>query len=593
MNTEIYRYLLHTYGRRPGYWTGFVSEVVRSLMIRVWVVIIMARVAGNLAEHHIHAAKTDILYFLAVYAAGSIIGAFGDLVAMTAENAQYEQLSVHFSATLTGKDMSFYRDNQGGYLVSLFRQYLDSTMLLVRFIRGDAIRAIIGLAMPAVILGTLNWKLGLVAGVIVLLQAIYIIWSSAKSNRWRELSHEIYRKVTAEVSDAITNITAFKSSGVEKEAHRRVAELAHKETRTFWQRRKINILLDLPRDILTALGITIAMYVILSNHSSNSTSVGLIVLTVTYMFQIVRTVSDLPNLMTQHDDLITKLHPTLAYLGDSYETIKDPAKPKALHVTRGSIDIDNVRFSYPSQSKNGEQVHVFSELTIHIKGGEQIGIVGLSGAGKSTLASLLMRFDDIDEGSIKIDGVDIRKVRQSELHRQIAYVPQEPLLFHRTIRENIAYFNSNASERDIIRAAKAAHANDFIHELPGGYESMVGERGVKLSGGQKQRVVIARAILKNAPIMLFDEATSALDSESEKIIQQALPQILGKRTAIVIAHRLSTIAGLDRILVMHHGRIIEEGTHNELLKLDGRYAALWKKQIMSEHTAASTPISRN
>jgi ATP-binding cassette subfamily B protein len=307
------------------------------------------------------------------------------------------------------------------------------------------------------------------------------------------------------------------------------------------------------------------------------------VLTITYMMNIFQSIATLPDLLTRHDDLITTLYPTLEYTQDIYETIKDPTKPNHLAIKKAAISINDVTFAYPDE--RGNTLPVFTGLNLHIKGGEQVGVVGLSGAGKSTLASLLMRFDDVTGGRITIDGTDIRAVRQTELRENIAYVPQEPLLFHRTIRENLQYFGKTASEADMVRAAKAAHAHDFINKLPHGYDTLVGERGIKLSGGQKQRVVIARAILKNAPIMLFDEATSALDSESEKIIQQALPKIIGKRTAIVIAHRLSTVAGLDRIIVMHDGAIAEQGTHRQLLDLRGRYYSLWQKQTAPEEVA--------
>jgi ATP-binding cassette subfamily B protein len=578
MNSAVYKHLLLTYGRRPSIWIGLVLELIRSIVLRVLQPLIMAQVAAHLAASDFGGVQRYILYFLICSVLGSLIGAAGDLISLRTENDQYGQLIMEYYRKLTGKDMAFYRDHQSGYLVSLFRQYLDSLLQLIRFIRGDAIRSGVSLVLPALVLLFINLRLGLIAMAVIALQLVYIVWASARVNVFRAQSHEIYRKVTGEVADIITNMTAYKSSGVERQARARMLALAREETRVFWDRRMRAIMYDLPRDILTAGGITLAFLVVATGTTNGSASVGLIVLALMYMFQISRNVSDLPNLMAAHDDLITKAYPTLAYLGDDHETILDPPKPKELKLTKGAIELDDVWFSYPDHAGSSRIVPVFEGLTMSIHGGEQIGIVGLSGAGKSTLASLLLRFDDINRGAIRIDGADIREVRQSDLRRHIAYVPQEPLLFHRSIRENIAYFNTEATQQDIQRAAQAAHAHDFITRLPGGYDSLVGERGVKLSGGQKQRVVIARAILKNAPIMIFDEATSALDTESERIIQRALPEILGPHTAIVIAHRLSTIAGLDRILVMHHGAIVEEGTHAELLEAHGRYYSLWQKQ---------------
>jgi ATP-binding cassette subfamily B protein len=217
-------------------------------------------------------------------------------------------------------------------------------------------------------------------------------------------------------------------------------------------------------------------------------------------------------------------------------------------------------------------------MNLHIKPGEKIALVGHSGGGKSTVTKLLLRFVDIDGGQLLVDGQSVSDVRVADLRGAIAYVPQEPVMFHRSIRENIRYGRLNASDADVISAAKKANAHEFISKLPEGYDTMVGERGVKLSGGQRQRVAIARAIIKDAPILVLDEATSALDSESEKLIQAALRELMEKRTAIVIAHRLSTIQKMDRIIVLDEGDIIEEGTHNSLLEHKGVYAKLWAHQ---------------
>ena len=218
------------------------------------------------------------------------------------------------------------------------------------------------------------------------------------------------------------------------------------------------------------------------------------------------------------------------------------------------------------------------DFNLIIKPGERIGLVGHSGAGKSTITKLLLRFADALEGSIVIDNQDIKNVTQNDLRKVISYVPQEPILFHRSIKENIAYSKPDATKEEIIEVAKKAHAHEFIEKLPQGYDTLVGERGIKLSGGERQRVAIARAMLKDSPILMLDEATSSLDSISEHYIQDAFNELMKGKTTIVIAHRLSTIQKMDRIIVLDKGKIVEQGTHKELLELNGSYAELWNHQ---------------
>lgn len=245
-----------------------------------------------------------------------------------------------------------------------------------------------------------------------------------------------------------------------------------------------------------------------------------------------------------------------------------------LNVSRGVITFDHISFAHDDDPNRV----LFRDFSLQIEPNQKLGLVGTSGAGKTTLTKLLLRFYDPTSGAILIDGQDIRMVTQESLRQQIAYVPQEPLLFHRSIRENIAYGRPEATQDDIILAAKQAHAWEFITQLPEGLETVVGERGVKLSGGQRQRIAIARAILKDAPLLVLDGATSALDSESEALIQQSLETLMQGRTSIVVAHRLSTIAALDRIVVVDKGHIVEEGSHDELLARGGIYARLWSRQ---------------
>lgn len=252
-------------------------------------------------------------------------------------------------------------------------------------------------------------------------------------------------------------------------------------------------------------------------------------------------------------------------LGDSFDA-------KELKIQSGEIIFDNVSFQY------GEK-QLFSNKHVRIRGGEKVGLVGFTGAGKSTFISLILRFFPLHSGKILIDGQDIAEITLESLRRQIALIPQDPLLFHRTLRENISYGKPEAAEKEMLAASKLAHCDEFIRNLPSGYEAKVGERGTKLSGGEKQRIAIARAILINAPVLILDEATSSLDSVTEKYIQESLDQLMQNRTTIVIAHRLSTLSRMDRILVFDQGKIVEEGTHADLLSKEGLYAKMWNMQV--------------
>ena len=315
------------------------------------------------------------------------------------------------------------------------------------------------------------------------------------------------------------------------------------------------------------LGLTVWMW------SNGAASVGDIALALNSFFIIGGYLRDVGTHITNLQKSVSEMEDVITYW-QREDDVPDTPGASVFVPDKGKITLDKVNFSYANQDDR-----IYDNLSLHIEQGEKVALVGASGSGKSTFVKLLLRLYDIDKGEIRIDGQNIAHVTQSSLRRNIALVPQEPILFHRSLAENIAYGRPDAGMDEIIEAAKKAYAHDFIVGLSNGYNTLVGERGIKLSGGERQRVAIARAILADTPILIMDEATSSLDSLSEYYIQRALDNLMEGRTCITIAHRLSTIKDVDRILVFDKGRIIEQGSHNELIERENsHYKKLWDMQ---------------
>jgi len=471
-------------------------------------------------------------------------------------------------------DTNFHANNFGGSLVSQTNKLTGAYVTAADTTVFEMYTLVTALVLSSVIL----WpRAPLFVVAMLILVAFFLVTATFVSRKVRALNAieaEESNKVTGMLADAITNVSAVKGFANGKSEHARFMGSVNK-----WQSAERNVIRaslvqqSYFASVTTVLGVSSLALGVISVVMFKA-EVSIVFLVISYANNIGQRLWEFSQHTLRNYNRALGDAKAMVEILHRQPAVKDVAKPQKLRITKGAIDFASMTFAH-SDSKEDT---LFEKLDLHIAVGKKIGLVGHSGSGKTTLTRLLLRFADIDGGTIAIDGQDIRKISQDDLRRSVAYVPQEPLLFHRSLRENIAYGKPDATDEEVRAAARKAHAADFIEKLPQGYETEVGERGVKLSGGQRQRIAIARAILKDAPILVLDEATSALDSESERLIQSALWELMKGRTAIVIAHRLSTIQRMDEIVVLDDGKILEKGSHDQLLKQKGVYADLWAHQ---------------
>ena len=426
-----------------------------------------------------------------------------------------------------------------------------------------------------IVAGIFYLEFGFIYMAIVLITIVLYIWFTFSVTEWRvKVRKEMNDKDTdanQKAIDSLLNFETVKYFGAEEREALRYDESMRGYEAAALKTSYSLAFLNFGQTLLITGGLITVMILAAMAVQRGELSVGDFVMANAYMIQITMPLGFLGTVYREIRQALVDMGEMFDLLGQPQEVI-DVANAEDLNIKGGQIEFDNVTFGYDPERT------ILSKLSLKIKKGETVAIVGPSGSGKSTIGRLLFRFYDVNSGSLKIDGQDIRDVTQASVHNSIGIVPQDTVLFNDTIGYNIAYGRDGASEDEIIAAAKSAKIHDFIISLTDGYNTTVGERGLKLSGGEKQRVGIARTLLKNPPILVLDEATSALDTETERNIQDSLRGLGSGRSVITIAHRLSTVVDADQIIVLEQGSIVEKGTHDELLNLNGRYAKMWHIQ---------------
>lgn len=538
--------------------------------------LVIAAILGRFANGG-HLNGSEILPYLLAFAGAWLAGEYTWRLAIfflnRAGTLGINHLYKQAMAKLVKRDISFFHDNFAGSLTKSVVGYAQKYELFLDNIAFSVTAELIPLIFVVFILWRYSpWLVLALLGMMTL--TLLVLWPLIKRRQKMVIEREAASNLVAgHVADTISNMDAVQSFAREDDelkTHNALVDTYSKSMLKTWdyQNNRIDIITS-PLYVGTNV---LGLYLALRFNGGSTHNLQAIFVTFSYFSQFTRIVWEFNRIYRNIESALSEAAQYTTLL------LTTPAHAasgigKSLKISQGSVTFKDVQYAYDAKNKP-----LFKDFNLTIKAGEHVALVGHSGGGKTSITKLLLRFIDPQAGSILIDNQNTSELSLQSLRQHISYVPQEPIMFHRSLLENIRYGKPDASKSDVDQVSEWAHAAEFIKQLPDGYETTVGERGVKLSGGQRQRIAIARAMLKDAPIIVLDEATSALDSHSESLIQDALWKLMADKTAIVIAHRLSTIQKMDRIIVLDKGAIVEQGTHKALLAHNGIYANLWAHQ---------------